>query len=127
MKNVRRLFAGLCLILISASGLAFERAPYTPAALAAAQEGGQPVAVQFHAKWCSSCRAQDRAFDAFQAGDDLPITVLVVDYDQDLEARKALRVASQSTLVVFRGSELTSRTVFETNPAKLKAALQSAL
>jgi len=127
MKNAYRWFAGLCLVLAAASGFALETAPYTPEALAAAQNAGQPVAVQFHANWCPSCRAQDQVFESFKGDAALPITLLVVNYDQDLDARKALRVASQSTLVVFRGKKLTSRTVFETNPAKLRAALQSAL
>ena len=127
MNYAYRFFVGMWLTLLAASSFALETVPYTPEALAAAQKAGQPVAVQFHANWCPSCRAQDRVFESFKADDALPITVLVVNYDQDLDARKALRVASQSTLLVFHGSKLTSRTVFETNPAKLRTALQSAL
>jgi len=102
--------------------------PYSPAALAAAQSKGQPVAVHFHAGWCPTCRAQAKALKTLQAEDKgLPVTVLVADYDGEKALKQQLKVQAQSTLVVFKGGQETTRVVGETGAAGLRKALQSAL
>ena len=102
-------------------------APYSAAALAAAQKAGDPVAVHFHATWCSTCKAQDRAFNELQADPTLKLTVLQADYDTEGELKKQMKVRSQSTLIVFRGSAERARSSGDTQPDKLKALLKTAL
>jgi len=102
-------------------------APYTPQALAAAQQAGQPVAVHFHAEWCPTCKQQEKALAQLKTEAGLDITVLVADYDNVKDLRKAMKVRSQSTLVVFRGSEERARLGGDTAPDKIRTALKSAL
>ena len=102
-------------------------APYSAAALAAAQNAGEPVAVHFHASWCSTCKAQDKAFNQLQADPALKLTVLQADYDAEGELKKQLKVRNQSTLIVFRGAAERARSSGDTQPDRLKALLQKAL
>ena len=64
--------------------------PYTPQALATAQKAGQPVAVQFHAEWCPTCKLQEKALNQMVAEPGLDITVLVADYDKEKDLREQL-------------------------------------
>ena len=101
--------------------------PYTPQALATAQKAGQPVAVHFHAEWCPTCKLQEKALNQMVAEPGLDITVLVADYDKEKDLRKSMNVRTQSTLVVFKGTEEKTRLAGETAPDKIRSALKSAL
>jgi len=115
------------LALASSLSHALTVAPYTPAALAAAQKAGEPLVLHFHAPWCPTCRAQDKAFDALKADPSLKLTLMEVDYDTQKALEKQLHVAAQSTLIVFHGATERGRSTGETDPAKLKSTLQSAI
>ena len=127
MKTLLRSLASIALLVSATSALALEIVPYTPEALAEAQQAGKPVALQFHAKWCSSCRAQDQVFESLKSDPSLPVTLFVADYDNVRELRMKLRVASQSTIIFYRGDKQTARSAFEINPERLRTALQSTL
>jgi thioredoxin 1 len=119
----------LALVLAGLSSLAqaLTIEPYTAQALAAAQAAGRPVAVLFHADWCGTCKQQDKAFSQLKTEAGLDMVLLVADYDREKDLRRNLNVRSQSTLVVFRGSAEKTRVGGETDPAKLRAALRTAL
>ncbi len=102
-------------------------APYSAAALAAAQKAGEPVALHFHATWCSTCKAQDKAFNELQSDPSLKLTVLQADYDTEVDLKKQLKVRSQSTLIVYRGGTERARSSGDTQPERLKALLKTAL
>lgn len=127
MKTLLRWLASIALLISATSALALEIVPYTPEALAEAQQAGKPVALQFHAKWCSSCRAQTQVFESLKDDPTLPVTLFVADYDKVRELRMALRVGSQSTIVFYHGTKQTARSTFETDPEKLRTALKSTL
>ena len=86
-----------------------------------------PVALHFHANWCPTCRAQEKVFNGFKPDATLALALLVVDYDAERALKQKLGVRTQSTLIVYRGKRETARLAGETDPARLKAALQSAL
>lgn len=118
----------LPLLLLSGLAQALDIQPYTPERLTQAQAGGKPVALHFHADWCPTCRAQEKSFESLKADPQLQTsTLLVVNYDKERELKKSLGVRSQSVIVVYKGSKETARLGGETDPAKLKAAVASAL
>lgn len=125
--TLARLIALSALTFAASFAHALTIAPYSAAALAAAQKAGDPVAVHFHATWCSTCKAQDRAFNELQADPTLKLTVLQADYDTEGELKKQMKVRSQSTLIVFRGSAERARSSGDTQPDRLKALLKTAL
>lgn len=127
MVSFARLAFAASLLLVSSLSQALTVVPYTPAALAAAQKAGEPVVLHFHASWCPTCRAQDKAFDALKADPSLKLTLMEVDYDQEKALEKQLHVTAQSTLIVLHGPAERSRSTGETDPARLKSTLQGAL
>jgi thioredoxin 1 len=122
-----RIVLATALALASSLTHALTVAPYTPAALAAAQQAGEPVVLHFHASWCPTCRAQDKVFDALKADPSLKVTLMEVDYDKEKAFEKQMHVTAQSTLIVFHGATERSRSTGETDPARLKSTLQSAV
>jgi thiol:disulfide interchange protein len=127
MKTLPLLSICLALLLGTTSAQALEIRPYSPDALAAARKAGGPVALHFHASWCPTCRAQEKVFNDFKPDASLALPLLVVDYDKERALKQKLGVRTQSTVIVYRGDKETARVAGETDPAKLKAALQSAL
>ena len=127
MISFRQALAALALLLTLGSAQALNIQPYSPAALQAAQQAGQPVALHFHADWCPTCRAQEKVFQSLKGDASLPLTLLVVNYDKERELKRALKVRAQSTLIVYRGSQETRRSGGETEAAVLRDVLKSAL
>jgi thiol:disulfide interchange protein len=128
--NARKLMIPVFFLLLAVSGLAraLDIQPYTTNALQQAQAAGKPVAVHFHADWCSTCKAQEQAFNSLRGDPQLKgITLLVANYDKERELKQAMNVRSQSIVVVFRGSKETARVGGETKPERIKAALVTAL
>jgi thioredoxin 1 len=126
MKFVRTLFV-LLSFLTATSVYALEIIPYTPAALAQAQQSGESYALHFHADWCPVCRAQSKVMEELKADPSLKVTVLVVNYDKEKSLRKPYGVHTQSTLIAFKGKHETGRLAGESAPEKIRAVLASAL
>jgi thioredoxin 1 len=83
MSTFHRLTLAVGLLLAATASQALTVTPYTPAALAAAQQAGAPLVLHFHASWCPTCRAQDKVFDALKSDPALNVTLMEVDYDQE--------------------------------------------
>ena len=121
------LIVAAALLGSAALAQALEIRPYTAAALASAEQAGQPVALHFRADWCPTCRAQDRVLQALQAEKGLDITVLSVNYDTEKDLKRRFRINTQSTLVVLKGDKESARLVGDTAARSIRAALKSAL
>jgi thioredoxin 1 len=119
--------SAVALVAASAS-FALETKPFSANQLTAAQNAGKPVAVHFHADWCPTCVAQSRSIDTLKADPALKnMTLLVANYDNEKELRKAMKVRAQSTFVVFKGKEEVGRIAGDTDATKIKAGLSKAL
>ena len=57
----------------------------------------------------------------------LPLTLLVVNYDRERALKRQLKVRTQSTLIVYRGTRETARLAGDTDAAVLRRALATAL
>lgn len=114
----------LCAALLATSWVnALTVTPYSPDAFAKLQASGARTALHFHADWCPTCRAQDKAMDSLKADPDLNVTVLTVDYDKEVALKKQLKVRAQSTFIIYRGTVETNRSIGETSPEGIRQAL----
>lgn len=117
-------FMGVALLALAPAAYALDIQPYSADRLAQLQSAGKPVAVHFHAEWCGTCKTQEKALQTIKAEGSVPqVTLLVADYDKEKDLRRKMKVAAQSTLVVFKGSNEVARLGGETATDKLKAAL----
>ena len=127
MNRWIRTLAATTLLAAASWAQALTITPYSDQALAAARQAGQPVAVHFHADWCPTCKQQEKVLTQLKSEPGLDITVLVADYDLEKDLRKAMKVRTQSTLVVFKGNEEKARLAGDTAPDKIRAVLKAAL
>ena len=102
--------------------------PFTQAEFVADQAAGKQVAVQFHADWCPTCKAQGVALEALKNDPALKdVTLLKANYDTEKELKKEMNIRTQSTFVVFRGKTEVSRSSGVTEADKIKATLATGL
>ena len=130
MTRVRTLLAGLAvlLLLVPAAASAAEWKAYSPEALTEAQSAGKPILVDVFAAWCPTCRAQNPILVKLTNEPKYKdLVVLKADFDQDKDALKALRVQSQSTLIVFKGDKELDRSVGSTDPVAIEGLLDLTL
>lgn len=125
MKTIQ-LLAGLALAASASLAVALDIQPYSPESLAAKQKSGESVSLHFHADWCPTCRAQEKVFNGWKGDATVPGTLLIVNYDKERELKRQLGVRTQSTVIVYKGNKETGRLAGETDPAPLRAVLDSA-
>lgn len=124
---LRQLIVSALLLTSAAMTHAIKLQPYSAAALAVAQKADKPVALQFHADWCPTCRAQDKVLDKLKAEPGLDVTVFKVNYDTEKDLKRQYKIQTQSTVVILRGDKERGRLVGDTTEAGIRAALKSAL
>lgn len=125
--KMNTLLVAVALTFFVAVAQAVDVVPYSPAKFAEAKLAGNTVALHFFAAWCPTCRAQQKVTDELRMENKLPVTIFVVDYDHEQALREKLNVRTQSTMIVYKGKEEKARLAGETDPAKIRAALQAGL
>ncbi len=107
---------------------AFEYKPFDAAAFHAAQVAGKPIVVDVFAPWCPTCKAQQEVFKSLEGKPEFTdVLLLKVDFDTQTEDLKALRVRGQSTLIAYKGTKETGRSVGDTNAKSIEALVASTL
>jgi thioredoxin 1 len=124
--NLTRAIVAAVLVASAALAHALDVKPYSAAALAAAQQANQPVALHFHADWCPTCRTQDKVLQSLKAEPGLSLTVLRADFDTEKDLKRSLGVRAQSTLVVFKGRQEVARLIGDTSAEGIRGALKAA-
>ncbi len=125
--KIARIILSALLATGAVASQALDFKPYSKGALAEVQSAGKPVALHFHADWCSTCRVQQKVLQSLSTEQGLDLTVLVANYDTEKDLKRRFNVRTQSTLVVLHGSNESARLVGDVTPDHIRAALKSAL
>lgn len=116
--------AGLASTLLSVPAWALTTTPFTQAAFDAAKAAGKPVLVEVSAPWCPTCKAQKPILAELKAMPKFKdLVILEVDFDSQKDVLRGLKVQSQSTLVVFKGSKEVGRSTGDTKKELIEALL----
>lgn len=126
MNTLHKTLASLALLVSTSWAHALDIKPYSPQAFADLQAANQPVALHFHADWCSTCKAQDKIFDGWKGDTRVPGTLLVVNYDNEKELRRKMGIRMQSTVVSFKGNSEKARLAGDSDPKALRNVLEAA-
>lgn len=123
-----------CIQLLSTAMLLFSSAvfaagaPITMADFANIEKSGKSVVISTHAEWCSTCKTQDKVLTNFIKDPDFKNVVFYqVDYDNQKDLLKALKVRSQSTIIVYKNGKEVTRATGETKEAALLKMTRQAL
>ncbi len=131
MSNIVNSAVFKILLLLSAffgaTAHAVQTEPYSAERLKSAQDAGKPVALHFHADWCSTCKVQEKVLEKLKGEKGLDVLVLIVDYDKEKDLRKNLKVLYQSTFIVYKGKSETTRILGDTDEGKIRAGLKTAI
>ena len=125
---LRSTLVALTLATLAGAANAAAIQPFSMAALKAAQAHGQPVLVDAHADWCPTCRAQAPTISAISKDPAYSrLVILKLDYDNQVQEKRALGIQHQSTLIAFAGARETARATGITDPGAIRALAASAL
>lgn len=105
----------------SAAPVAFERAAFEQA-----QAADKRILIDIHAPWCPTCRAQEPIIDrVLAARGNQDVIVFRVSFDDQKTEVRRFGAQRQSTLIAYRGSRETGRSVADTNPERIAALIAS--
>lgn len=128
MKPVRIMLAAFALLWTISGGAAFaaEYRKFDRADFEKAQADGRPILVDVAAWWCPTCSAQKSAIKAATAGKAFDrMIVYRLDYDGQKKDWRRLKVRQQSTLIAFKGSRETGRSVGDTDSNRILTLLNT--
>ena len=101
---------------------------FDPASFDAAQKAGKPILVAIHASWCPTCKAQRPVLSDLMGEPKFKdLVYFVVDFDTQKDAVRFFGARMQSTLIAFKGTTETGRSVGETERSSIAALLNKAL
>ena len=127
-KLISLSLAGLLTCVIAFAAQAAEKVNYDAKSFAAAQAAGRPILVEIRASWCPTCKAQEPILGNLEKHDRFRnLLVVLVDFDSQKEAVKAFGARMQSTLIAFKGSVETGRSVGDTNATSIATLLDKTI
>ena len=113
---------------VVAPAYATETKAFDPASFDAAQKAGKPILVAIHASWCPTCKAQKPILSEFMAEPKFKdLIYFIVDFDTQKDAVRFFGAQMQSTLIAFKGTTETGRSVGDTERSSIAALLNKAL
>jgi len=111
-----------------ALAFAAETRTFDSGSFAAAQKAGKPILVAIHASWCPTCKAQKPILSELMAEPKFKdLIYFVVDFDTQKDAVKFFGARMQSTLIAFKGTTETGRSVGDTERSLIAALLNKTL
>jgi thioredoxin 1 len=113
---------------LAAPAYATETRAFDEASFSAAQKAGKPILVAIHASWCPTCKAQKPILSELMAEPKFrDLIYFVVDFDSQKDAVKFFGARMQSTLIAFKGTTETGRSVGDTERSSIAALLNKTL
>lgn len=126
MKNIFKSLMLSTSILLASTAFAGSTI-FTQAEFDSLQKEGKSILVEVHAPWCPTCRAQAPIVNELLKKKEFQsINVLRVDFDSQKDVLKSLNVSRQSTLIIFKGSQETGRSIGDTSSSSIEKLLQKA-
>lgn len=120
--------AALLAVPLMSAAVAAPEAAFSNDAFQKAQAAGRPILVKVHATWCPTCKAQESILGELTAQPKFKeLAVFRLDFDKQKAELKRLGVQSQSTLVVFKGTKETGRSVGDTQRVTIAILLDKTL
>jgi len=105
---------------------AAERKIFDAASFEAAQQRGARILVDISATWCPTCKAQEPIIDSLaERSANKDLVIFLFDFDSQKPIVRNFRAQSQSTLIAYRGTTETARSVGDTDPGSIAALVQS--
>ena len=99
--------------------------PFTADAFEEAQRRGQAILVYISAGWCPTCAVQrpvlNKLVESPEFGD---LLLFQIDFDTQKDLVRTLGAQTQSTLIVFRGTQERGRLVGDTDRDAIRALLE---
>jgi thiol-disulfide isomerase/thioredoxin len=127
MKNYQLVMSVLSLVLTTGAWAA-EPKPFSRAEYEQAKTQGKTVVLDFHADWCSTCAKQKPVLESLLIEKELvPVVAFTVDYDNENELKRELKIQKQSTLVVFKGKKEVARNMGLTDSAEIESLIQKGI
>lgn len=117
MKRLRLLL--LLLMVLVANASALEIVDYNGKSLADSITTGKKTLIWFHATWCATCKAQELVLAKIPK-DQSQTVIVKVDFDTATKLRRELKVATQSTFLIYKDGKEVARSVGVTDPTELK-------
>ncbi|WP_245290344.1 thioredoxin family protein [Shinella sp. DD12] len=115
------------MLVVAPVGLALASSAEIPG-FADAAKAGSPILVHVTAPWCETCQAQKPIVTELLARPDFEgMKAFEIDFDSQKDILGALRVMSQSTMIVFKDGKEVDRQIGQTDPAVIEALLKEAL
>jgi len=107
---------------------AAETRTFDSGSFTAAQNARKPILVAIHASWCPTCAAQRPILSEVMAQPKFKdLVYFVVDFDSQKDAVKFFGARVQSTLIAFKGTTETGRSVGDTERSSIAALLNKTL
>lgn len=114
--------------VLAAPAFAAETKTFDPQSFAAAQKAGKSIFVAIHASWCPTCKAQKPILSELMAEPKFKnLVYFIVDFDSQKDAVNYFGARMQSTLIAFKGTTETGRSVGDTERASIAALLNKTL
>ncbi|HRK24210.1 MAG TPA: thioredoxin family protein [Beijerinckiaceae bacterium] len=130
MRFNRRTLFHACLVVPLLPGYAAAAGftKFTQAGFQQAQAAGRSILVVINAPWCPTCKVQDPII-AKLVGEAKYKNVLVleVDFDSEKDILRAMKASKQSTLIGFKGTKETGRSVGDTSPLGIEDLIEGTL
>ena len=123
-----RAIVAAALVMRLAPAWANSAVPFSAEAFRAAQEQGSPILVEIHADWCPTCKAQKPILSDLMAEPKFKdLIYFIVDFDTQKDAVRFFGAQMQSTLIAFKGTNETGRSVGDTERSSIAALLNKTL